>query len=114
MSVPTISGELVLSDSVAEFCEKYPNVKVEMHLENRFVDLVNERIDLAIRTGMMSDSSLIARPLIDSHWVILASPLSGKTPRAAESGRFTDTQLPHLHLSAKRYLKLADAPPGYR
>lgn len=74
MSVPTISGELVLSDSVAEFCEKYPNVKVEMHLENRFVDLVNERIDLAIRTGMMSDSSLIARPLIDSHWVILASP----------------------------------------
>ena len=45
-----------------------------MHLENRFVDLVNERIDLAIRTGMMSDSSLIARPLIDSHWVILASP----------------------------------------
>lgn len=75
MSVPTISGELLLIESVAEFCEKYPNVKIEMRLENRFVDLINERIDLAIRTGLMSDSSLIARPIIDSNWVIVTSAL---------------------------------------
>ncbi|KPD04148.1 LysR family transcriptional regulator [Moellerella wisconsensis] len=75
MSVPTISGELILSESVAEFCQKYPKVKVEMRLENRFVDLVNEGIDLAIRTGLMHDSSLIARHIIDSHWVIISSPV---------------------------------------
>lgn len=46
-----------------------------MHPENRFIDLVNEGIDLAIRTGMMSDSSLIARPLIDSHWLICRADL---------------------------------------
>ncbi|MCW6635121.1 LysR family transcriptional regulator [Yersinia ruckeri] len=74
MSVPTISGELLLSECVAEFCAQHPNLKIEMRLENRFVDLVNEGIDLAIRTGTMPDSSLIARPILDSRWVIVCSP----------------------------------------
>ena len=74
MSVPTISGELLLSESVAEFCALHPELKVEMRLENRFVDLVNEGIDLAIRTGTMPDSSLIARHILDSRWVIVCSP----------------------------------------
>ncbi|CNF21505.1 LysR-family transcriptional regulatory protein [Yersinia nurmii] len=74
MSVPTISGELLLSECVAEFCSQHPNLKIEMRLENRFVDLVNEGIDLAIRTGTMPDSSLIARPILDSHWIIVCSP----------------------------------------
>lgn len=74
MSVPTISGELLLSECVAEFCSQHPNLKIEMRLENRFVDLVNEGIDLAIRTGTMPDSSLIARPILDSRWVIVCSP----------------------------------------
>lgn len=74
MSVPTISGELLLSESVAEFCALHPNLKVEMRLENRFADLVNEGIDLAIRTGTLPDSSLIARPILDSRWVIVCSP----------------------------------------
>lgn len=74
MSVPTISGELLLSESVAEFCARHPQLKVEMRLENRFADLVNEGIDLAIRTGTMPDSSLIARPILDSRWVIVCSP----------------------------------------
>lgn len=74
MSVPTISGELLLSESVAEFCAQHPELKVEMRLENRFVDLVNEGIDLAIRTGTMPDSSLIARHILDSRWVIVCSP----------------------------------------
>ncbi len=57
MSVPTISGELLLSESVAEFCALHPSLKVEMRLENRFVDLVEEGIDLAIRTGTMPRSA---------------------------------------------------------
>ncbi|OTA21150.1 LysR family transcriptional regulator [Xenorhabdus beddingii] len=74
MSVPTISGELLLSEKVAEFCSRHPKLKVEMRLENHFVDLVNEGIDLAIRTGTMPDSSLIARPILNSRWVIVCSP----------------------------------------
>ncbi|QUX93066.1 LysR family transcriptional regulator [Marinomonas sp. A3A] len=74
MSVPTISGELLLAEAVAEFCQKYPNITVDMRLENDFVDLVGEGLDLAIRTGKLEDSSLIAKPLIQSNWIVCCSP----------------------------------------
>ena len=74
MSVPTISGELLLAEAIAEFCQKYPNITVDMRLENDFVDLVGEGLDLAIRTGKLEDSSLIAKPLIQSNWIVCCSP----------------------------------------
>ncbi|WP_133013375.1 LysR family transcriptional regulator [Marinomonas flavescens] len=74
MSVPTISGELLLAEAVADFCQQYPNISVDIRLENDFVDLVAEGLDLAIRTGKLEDSSLIAKPLIQSNWVVCCSP----------------------------------------
>ncbi|WP_026960209.1 LysR family transcriptional regulator [Aliagarivorans taiwanensis] len=74
MSVPTISGELLLADAVTEFCNRYPGLSVDMSLNNRFVDLVEEGFDLVIRTGHLEDSSLIARHILDSRWVVCASP----------------------------------------
>ena len=74
MSVPTISGDLLLANTVAEFCNMHPGLTVEMSMENSFVDLIEGGYDLVIRTGEMSDSNLIARHLIDSQWVICVSP----------------------------------------
>lgn len=74
VSVPTISGELLLVETIADFCEKYPNITVDIRLENNFVNLVEEGIDLVIRTGKLEDSSLIAKPLIQSNWVVCCSP----------------------------------------
>jgi DNA-binding transcriptional LysR family regulator len=74
MSVPTISGDLLLGEAVAEFCHLHPNVSVNMSLENRFVNPLEEGYDLVIRTGLLEDSSLIARHIIDSQWVICCSP----------------------------------------
>ncbi|RNF51398.1 LysR family transcriptional regulator [Marinomonas hwangdonensis] len=74
LSVPTISGELLLAEAIAEFCHKYPNITIDMRLENDFVDLVAEGLDLAIRTGKLEDSSLIAKPLIESNWIVCCSP----------------------------------------
>ncbi|PXW75352.1 LysR substrate binding domain-containing protein [Alteromonas sp. I10] len=42
MSVPTISGDLLLADAVAEFCTLHPGLSVDMSLDNRFVNLVEE------------------------------------------------------------------------
>lgn len=74
ISVPTISGELILPQVINEFNQKYPDINIDMDLDNRFVDIVNERFDLAIRTGVLPDSSLIARKLVDANWIICASP----------------------------------------
>ncbi|BAX53304.1 LysR family transcriptional regulator [Photobacterium damselae] len=74
MSVPTISGELLLAESVSEFCKKHPGLTVNMSLDNHFVDLVAGNFDLVIRTGYLEDSSLIARHIFNSRWVLCASP----------------------------------------
>ena len=74
MSVPTISGDLLLADAVAEFCTEHPGFTVDMSLDNRFVDLIEDGYDLVIRTGYLEDSSLIARHILDSQWVICAAP----------------------------------------
>lgn len=74
MSVPSISGDLILADAVAEFCNMHPGLSVDMSLDNRFVDLVAGGFDLVIRTGYLDDSSLIARHILDSQWVVCASP----------------------------------------
>jgi len=74
MSVPTISGDLLLANTVAEFCSMHPGVTVDMSLDNAFVNLIEGGYDLVIRTGDLGDSNLIARHIIDSQWVICASP----------------------------------------
>lgn len=51
-----------------------PGLTVDMSLDNRFVDLVEGGFDLVIRTGYLDDSSLIARHILDSQWVVCASP----------------------------------------
>jgi DNA-binding transcriptional LysR family regulator len=73
MSVPTISGDLLLADAVTEFCSYHPGLTVDMSLDNRFVDLIEGGYDIVIRTGYLDDSNLIARHIIDSQWVVCAS-----------------------------------------
>lgn len=74
ISMPDVSANLVLSEAVAEFCNMYPEVSIEANINNKFVDLIEEGFDLAIRTADLADSSLIARRLVDSHWVVCATP----------------------------------------
>lgn len=56
------------------FLAKYPQIKVDVALTDRVVDLIEERADIAIRTGPLRESSLIARKLGDSRMIIVASP----------------------------------------
>ena len=59
---------------MADFCHQHPDISVNIRLENEFADLVKEGLDLAIRTGDLEDSTLIAKPLIVSHWIVCCSP----------------------------------------
>lgn len=60
--------------ALSEFLARYPRVSIEFLVTNRPVDLVEENIDIAMRTGRLPDSSLIACKIIDLTQIICASP----------------------------------------
>jgi DNA-binding transcriptional LysR family regulator len=63
-----------LSPAIAGFLADHPRLEIELDLNDRHVDLVNEGFDLAVRIGDLQDSSLIARLLAPCHRVVCASP----------------------------------------
>jgi DNA-binding transcriptional LysR family regulator len=67
-------GRVHLVPVVKQFCALYPDVHVQLLLEDRLVDLIDEQIDVAIRVGHLPDSSLVALPLGQMTWVVCASP----------------------------------------
>lgn len=74
ISVSTSFGHAQLVEAVADYVKRYPGVKVDLQMLDRTVNLVDERIDLAIRTSNDLDPNLIARRLTVCRSVICASP----------------------------------------
>jgi len=74
LTMPVVSAQLVLNEALASFCYEYPNVNVDLTIDNNVVDIIGEGYDIAIRTAHLEDSSLVARRLIDSSWIVCASP----------------------------------------
>lgn len=67
-------GQAFLAPMVVEFLDAHPGVEVLLHLTDRPVDLVAERFDVALRTGALADSSLIARRVGSGTYRVVASP----------------------------------------
>ncbi|MEH6578059.1 MAG: LysR family transcriptional regulator [Amphritea sp.] len=74
ISAPTTFAELHLMGPVSDFMALYPDIQINMQLSDRYVDIVEEGLDVAIRIGDLPDSSLIARKLADLDVVICAAP----------------------------------------
>ncbi|MDR6713043.1 DNA-binding transcriptional LysR family regulator [Pseudomonas hunanensis] len=74
ISVSTSFGQAQLVDAVAEYVRRFPGVKVELQMLDRTVNLIEERIDLAIRTSNELDPNLIARRLSVCRSVVCAAP----------------------------------------
>jgi DNA-binding transcriptional LysR family regulator len=73
-SAPMSFGILHLGPAIAEFARAYPRVSLDLRLDDRFVDLVEEGIDVAVRIGTLTDSSLVARRLATTRTLVCASP----------------------------------------
>jgi DNA-binding transcriptional LysR family regulator len=74
ISVSTSFGQAQLADAMTAYVKRYPGVSIDMQMLDRTVNLVDERIDLAIRTSNDLDPNLIARRLTVCRSVICASP----------------------------------------
>jgi DNA-binding transcriptional LysR family regulator len=75
VSAPVGIGEAHLSAAVQQFLESHPDIELELILNDRMIDLVEEGVDLAVRLGGNLPGNLIARKVACSRRVLLASPL---------------------------------------
>lgn len=74
VSAPATFGVMYIADLAADFHRLHPGVTIELGLDDRHVDLLEERWDMAIRIGRLSDSSLVARRLAPVRLAVCASP----------------------------------------
>jgi DNA-binding transcriptional LysR family regulator len=74
VNAPMSFGFLHLAPAIPDFLARYPEVEVDMIMNDRFVDLVDEGFDVAVRIGRLADSSLVARKLAPVRRLVCASP----------------------------------------
>jgi len=74
VTAPSHFGEVFLAPLFAPFRARYPDIELDLDLDNRIVDLVEEGFDVAIRISQLGTSSLVARKLTDVRVVTAASP----------------------------------------
>lgn len=74
VNAPMSFGFLHLAPAIPDFLFRFPEVEIDMIMNDRFVDLVDEGFDVAVRIGALEDSSLVARKLAPIHRAVCASP----------------------------------------
>ena len=74
ISSPMSFGRLHVAPLIPKFMQRYPKLQIDLVMDDRNIDLVAGGIDVAIRSGDMPDSTLIARKLAPLRQVLCASP----------------------------------------
>lgn len=74
ISAPRSLTDLEIGLPIVEFAAAYPDITIDMNLDDAMVDMVEEGYDVAIRISQLTDSSLIAKKLSDFRLVLCASP----------------------------------------
>ena len=74
VSAPVSYGAQRLVPVIADYSATYPQVKIDLTLNNRVVDMAEEGVDVAIRSGALNDMGLIACPLAPMRMLCAASP----------------------------------------
>lgn len=74
VDVPVAFGRYLLLPALPEFTRRYPAIELEVRLNDRVVDLVAERVDVALRVGGLQQSGLVARRVTQLNIVTCASP----------------------------------------
>lgn len=74
ITAPVLFGRRHIAPVVASFLDAYPETQVELVLADRNVDLVEERLDVALRIGALAESRLVARRVGQVRRILVASP----------------------------------------
>ena len=74
LDAPIVFGRLHVVPVVAAFLEQHPGVDIQLRLGDRFVNLIEEHVDVALRIGALPDSNLVATQVGEVRRVVCASP----------------------------------------
>jgi len=74
VSAPVPFGRTILIPVIKQLRELYPKLNVDLQLDDKIINVVEQGIDLTLRVGSLQDSNLIAKKLCDTPAVLIASP----------------------------------------
>ncbi len=74
VSLPVAFGRYIAAGPLLELAERHPDLELDVSFSDRYVDIVGEGFDLAVRIGDLADSSLIARRASSTRRIVCASP----------------------------------------
>jgi len=75
IQLPMTLGQIHITPLIPLFLQRYPHLEIDLVMDDRHINLVEQGYDLAVRAGDMPDSNLIARPLAPLHSVVCAAPV---------------------------------------
>lgn len=74
VNCPVTLGQLQITPRLPRFFERYPDIRIDMMMNDRFIDPVEEGVDLVIRVGELGDSSMVARRIGTTRRTTVATP----------------------------------------
>ncbi len=74
VSIPMVFGQLYIAPLLSEFLLRFPDIKLNLSMDDKVVDLVRDGLDMVLRIGALPDSSLVARKLSVCRSVLCGSP----------------------------------------
>jgi DNA-binding transcriptional LysR family regulator len=74
ITAPALLGSMYVVPVVTEFMAQHPELEVELLFDDAYIDLVQERIDIALRVGQRGDQSFVSRSLATTEFVVVGSP----------------------------------------
>lgn len=115
ISAPTTFGRMHIAPHLHKFMQANPELTVNFDLTDRFVDIVGEGFDVAVRIGTLDDSSLVARKLATVRRALCASPeYLQKHPAPASLKQLDDHDCIATHNQSVWKLEGPDGPVDYR
>jgi DNA-binding transcriptional LysR family regulator len=115
LGIPNDSGfsRNALSPVLGDFLSEFPDITVNMVLNNRYVELISEGFDMAVRIGELEDSSLRARKLTETTKRMIASPAYfEKYGRPEKIDDLNDHKLLHYSNQSSGNVWKVTAPSG--
>lgn len=112
INAPVSFGAQCVAPAMTDYLRMHPDVSLDLNLNDRVIDLIEEGYDAAIRIGTLNDSGLVARPLRPYKMMICAAPAylaaAGRPTTPADLRKHQCLDFMHWHKNTRWRLK--DAP----